>query len=153
MAIELAKDYILTANTIIFGPLNISGFGDEGAVEYAAAVEDDGEVITGTDGGAVVNWSLDYSATATLSLRETARSYRELGELLRQQRLLIQGGQAPPNYKWVHIDGINGDKIEVAGARIIAGPGLTKTGRFSNRPFKIFLPDAKAQMSYGTLLR
>lgn len=153
MAIELAKDYILTANTFIFGPLNLSGFGDEGAVEYAAVVEDDAEVITGQDGGSVLNWSLDYGAIATISVRETARTYRELGELLRQQRLLIQGGQAPPNYKWVHIDGINGDKIEVTGARIIGGPGLTKTSRFSNRAFKVFLPDAKAQMAYGTLLR
>lgn len=153
MAIELAKDYILTANTVIFGPLNISGYGDEGALEYAAAVEDDAEIITGLDGGSVANWSLDYSVIVTVSLRETARCYRELGELLKLQRLLIQGGQAPPTYKWVHIDGINGDKIEVADARIIGGPGLTKTGRFSNRAFKIFLPDAKAQMSYGTLLR
>ena len=150
---ELAKEYVLAANTFIFGPLNLSGWGDEGAVEYAPTTEDDAEIVTGNDGGSVLNWSMDSGVIATLSVRETSRTYRELGALLQAQRLLISQGQPSVPMPWTHIDGFNGDELSVPDARIISGPGLTKTNRFSNRPFKIFLPNAKLAMKYGTLNR
>lgn len=149
---ELAKDYVLASNTFILGPINISGFGDEGAVEYAATTEDDAEVVSGYDGGAVINWNLDHGIIATLSLRETSRTYREIGALLQAQRLLISQGQPVAPLPWLHIDAFNGDKLSVPDARIIGGPGLTKTNRFSNRPFKVYLPNAKLLMKYGNLI-
>lgn len=150
---ELAKEYVLAANTFIFGPLNLSGFGDEGAVEYAAIAEDDAEIVTGYDGGATINWILDNGVIATISVRETARTYRELGALLQAQRLLISQGLPSVPQPWTHLDAYNGDNLSVPDARIISGPGLTKTNRFSNRPFKIFLPNGKLLMKYGTLNR
>ena len=149
---ELAKDYSLSANTFILGPLNLSGFGEEGAVEYAPIAEDDAEIVTGYDGGATINWILDGGVIATISVRETARTYRELGGLLQAQRLLIAQGLPSVPYPWTHIDAFNGDKISVPDARIIGGPGLTKTNRFSNRAFKVFLPNAKQLMRYGTTI-
>lgn len=149
---ELAKEYVLASNTFILGALNLSGFGDEGAVEYAATTEDDAEIVTGYDGGSVINWSQDGGVIATVSVRETSRTYRELGALLQAQRLLLSQGLPSVPYPWTHIDAFNGDKISVPDARIISGPGLTKTNRFSNRPFKIFLPNAKQLMRYGTTI-
>jgi hypothetical protein len=150
---DLSKEYSLAANTFIFGPLNLSGFGDDGAVEYAPIAEDDAEIVTGYDGGATVNWILDFGVIATISLRETARSYRELGALLQAQRLLVSQGQPSAPYPWTHIDAFNGDNLSIADARLIGGPGLSKTNRFSVRPFKVFLPNAKQLMRYGTAIR
>ncbi len=148
---DLLHESSLAANTAILGPLNLSGYGDEGALEYAPTSEDDVEVVAGYDGGVVANHILDDSVILTISVRETSRTYRELGALLQLQRAARSRGQAVPRYPWRHIDALNGDEVNVAATIFVGGPGLTKTNRFSNRPFKLLLPNAKLSFRYGLL--
>lgn len=149
MPFQTGQIYNLNANTFIFGPLNISGFGDDGAVEYTFLSEDDFEIIVGYDGATVANAIQNYAGIAEIKVKETSRTYRELGALLQIQRLAARNGQPIPRYNWRHSDSINGDGLNDGGCLIVGGPGLTKTNRFSVRPFKILLPNAKSLITYG----
>lgn len=151
MAFNTDAPYNLNANTFIFGPVNISGFGDDGAVEYTALSEDDVETIVGYDGTATPNMIQSWALIAEIKVRETSQTYAALGALLQIQRQAAANGIAIPRYPWLHIDGQSGDEVSDTSCLFTAGPGLTKANRYSVRSFKILIPNGKRTILYGPL--
>lgn len=149
MAISTDALYNLASNTFIFGPVNISGFGDDGAVEYTALSEDDIETVVGYDGTATPNAILSWAWIAEIKVREGSATYKALGALLQAQRLAIAQGLTVPRYAWYHKDGTNGDEVKDTNCIITAGPTMSKTNRYSVRSFKILIPNAKLNALYG----
>lgn len=151
MPINRDKVYNLLTSTFIFGPVNISGFGDDGAIEYVASSENDMEVIGGYDGTSTPNAILDWALIAEVKVREGSSSYKALGALLQLQRQQVATGQPVTRYPWFHADSSNGDQIQDTDCLFVAGPTLTKTNRYSVRSFKILIPNGKRNMIYGAL--
>lgn len=146
------RPYNIKGNTVILGALNLGGAGDDGWLEYAALSEDDVEVIVGQLGDVTSSAIHNPAMTVTIKVKETTKTYAELGQLLEAQRAAVARGDAMPVLPWLHQDAINGDSCDEPEAHFLSGPGLTKTQRASVREFKILLPNAKNNMRYGAKL-
>jgi len=79
------KTYDLASVFLLIGGYQIGGFGEDGAVsfEYGKPVA---SAKVGGDGQAVVSRNNDYSMTATITVMESSKSYKDLFTLYSAQQ-------------------------------------------------------------------
>jgi len=138
--------YDFTANDLIIGGLEITGFGEDGSIEYEFQT-DIWEHASGADGHVAISRQNDYRVVVTVTVMEGSRGYKYLTELVAQQTRTAQ--TAPPPMAYLHRDRINGDEIKGANAVFLTWPTPNKSRSASEREFTILLPHAALNMALG----
>ena len=143
--LEIPRFYNFKANIITFNGLEITGFGDDGGVEYEMGDDIHRDAST-ADGETIVSRVNDARLYATFTVMETSRGYRILSELLREQ---LSVETAIPPLPYIHIDPINGDVVRSSHAVFMQHPSPSKARDEGTREFRILLPYAAYSMELG----
>lgn len=130
------KTYDFKHVRLVIGTRTITGFGEDGGVEVEPN-SDVAEFSVGADGEVTVSVSNDKSMIATITVRESSRGYRELGELLTTQEQL--GGRIP-GYVFNLFDEISGEKVTDGSAVFLGRPTVSKNKTVGDREFRVLLP-------------
>jgi len=138
------KTYDLASVFLLIGGYQIGGFGEDGAVsfEYGKPVA---SAKVGGDGQAVVSRNNDYSMTATITVMESSKSYKDLFTLYSAQ----QEEEAFERLEFRMEDEINGDKVADQYCAFLELPAPNKARSASEREFKVFLPNARKTLKLG----
>ena len=138
------KTYDFRQVTLVIGGFDIGGYGDDGGidVEWGADV---GEMSVGIDGEATFSADNNESATVTITVKETSRSYRDLAGLYTTQK-----AQRPIEaLNFLMRDAINGDEVKDRFAAFLSLPGMSKGKTAGERVFVLALPNARANAKFG----
>lgn len=138
------KTYDLMSVFLLVGGYRIGGYGEEGGIDVEWS-SDLVETSVGADGQATASRSNDASATVTITVKETSRSYRDLATLMAAQQ--SQEAILPLQFRLK--DDRNGDKINDDNAVFINRPGVSKKKKAGEREFKLFLPNAGESAAFG----
>jgi hypothetical protein len=141
------KTYDLRRVILIIGGFEISGYDDDGAIEYENGAPI-GEMTSGADGHATFSRNNDGTLTATISVKETSKSYRDLAGLLEAQE--AQGEILPLPYMMRDLN--NGDEVKAQYATFLERPVSSKGKGAGSRDFKIGLPNAARTQKHGTAI-
>lgn len=140
------KTYDLRAVALIVGGIEISGYGEDGAIEFEH-VSPIAEHAAGADGSVVVSRNNDGRMIARITLLETSKSYRDLAGLLTAQN--AQPAILPHNF--IMIDAVNGDRVSDQFAAFLSRPAPSKGKAVGSRVFELLLPNAGKTAIYGAL--
>lgn len=143
--LEMLKTYDFTENDVVLGGHRLSGYGEDGGVEYEQASEI-GDHVAGADGQVTFSRNNDKRVIATITVMETSRAYQVLAELLRAQQ--AQTEIEPLTY--LHRDNINGDQVQSKYAVFLNRPNPSKERTAGEREFQVLLPYAADKMQLGT---
>lgn len=138
------KTYDLKYVTLIVGGMLISGYGEEGGIEFEYS-QDIGEVTASADGSPTFSRFNNGIVLCTITVRESSDSYRDLGMLLNAQQLQMEIQPLP----FLMNDLINGDNIADQYAVFVQRPGLNKAQEVGDRSFVLALPTAAHTILYG----
>lgn len=145
----MARYYNLKANTLVIGGVVVSGFGDDGGIEY----ENNSELVElsmGADGDPTFSELNDDTLIATITLKESSPSYRALAELLKTQLTTRRTTGTIDPLAYLHRDPVNGDIVQCFEAVFMSRPTPSKGRTAGDREFKIALPHAAADALYGS---
>lgn len=137
--------YNFKSNIVLVGGLRISGYDDDGGVEYEFPEDIHSHTAT-ADGHTVISRFNDERVQATITLKETSRGYRLLADLLQQQREMSEGLLEIP---YTHKDPIIGDIITSRHTVFLNYPEPTKEREAGNREFQLLLPEAASNIEFG----
>lgn len=129
------KMYDLKAVALIIGGFTITGYGDDGGMEIEPNA-DVAEFAVGADGEVTVSRTNDKSMIATITVRETSRGYRILGELLAAQ----EAATPIPSLPFLMQDPISGERVTDENAVFLGRPTIAKGRTAGDREFRILLP-------------
>lgn len=138
------KTYDLKAVYLLVGGYRIGGFGEQGAVsfEYGSNLV---ETTISADGQGTVSRSNDDSMTATITVMETSKSYKDLAALM-----VAQQAQSPiTRLEFLMKDDINGDKVSARHAVFTMRPKPNKAKKVGEREFELWLPNAGENAQFG----
>lgn len=138
------KTYDLKSVYLLVGGYRIGGFGEEGAIafEYGADLV---EPTVSADGQGTVSRSNDDSMTATVTVMETSKSYKDLAALL-----IAQQAQSPiTRLEFMMKDEINGDKVSGRYAVFLNRPTPNKGKKVGEREFKLWLSNSGETAEFG----
>lgn len=138
------KTYDLASVYLLVGGYRLGGFGEEGGIEFEYGA-DIGETKVGADGQATFSRNNNDSMTATITLMETSKSYRDLAALMQAQI----DAETIEALSFRMEDEINGDKVSARYATFLTRPTPNKGRAAGERQFKIFLPNAAAEAKFG----
>lgn len=144
LGLELLKTYDFKENDIVVGGHRLSGFAEDGGVEYDMA-SDIAEHISGADGQVTASKNNDNRMVATITVMETSRAYAVLAELMQSQQQSKTYGPLP----YLHRDNINGDLVKSKYAVFLNRPGPSKARAAGEREFRILLPYAADKVKFG----
>lgn len=130
------KTYDFKHVRLVIGTRTLTGYGEDGGIEVEPN-SDVAEFSVDADGGVTVSVSNDKSMIATITVRESGRGYRELGELLATQEAL--GGRIP-GYSFAMFDEISGETVSDGAAVFIGRPTISKNKTVGDREFRLLLP-------------
>ena len=134
-----AKTYDLRHVYALVGVYDISGYGEDGSIEFEW-MEDLGELTVGSDGEEIVfSRNNNNVLTVTITLMETSTAYRDMMGLMAAQQALIAIVPLP----FMMIDANNGDSVVDSYAVFLTRSAPSKGKKAGSREFKIALPDPK----------
>lgn len=139
------KTYDLKAVYLTIGGYRIGGYGASGGVSMAYGA-DIATPTVGADGEAAVSRSNDNSMTATITVMETSKSYRDLATLQAAQ----MAQEAITRLEFSLEDEINGDKFSDQYAVFLNRPDVAKGKGVGERVFKVFLGSAAETAKFGS---
>lgn len=145
----MARYYNLKANSLVIGGIVISGYGDDGGIEY----ENNSELMEmamGADGDPTFSELNDDTLIATITLKESSPSYAALAGLLKTQLDARRASGTIVPLAYHHRDPVNGDIVQCFEAVFMARPTPSKGRTAGDREFKIALPHAAADALYGS---
>lgn len=136
---------LLNGVDLILGGFDISGYGEDGAVEIEAA-EDVATPSFSADGQATVSRTNNNALYVNITVRETSRSYRDLAGMWRTQE-----NQTPiERLEFLLRDRINGDEVRDQYAAFLQVPTPSKAKAAGDRVFRLLLPNARSTMKLGS---
>ncbi len=143
----ILHSYSLMDVFLTVGGIPISGYGaDEGVVIEPSA--DIVEITTGATGLDVASRINNFGATMQITVLEAARSYRDLGALMKAQELEV-GAILPLAVQMIDI--VNGDKISASHGVFLSRPEMSKRSRVGTRVFGLYLPNGMRNAEFGVL--
>lgn len=141
------KTYDLKAVHLVIGGYLISGYGADGGIEFEFGAPV-GEFSVGADGQGTFSRNNDPSMTATITVMETSRAYRDLATLAR-----AQAAATPiPALSFLCRDTVNGDSVSDPNAIFVETPAPSKGKAAGERVFVIVLPNGREDATYGELI-
>lgn len=129
------KKYNFANQSIIVGGRNLTGFDDDGTVEYEPQSGRWSHSV-GSDGQTTISRVNDPRVIATLTVKETGKAYEILAQLHAQQRAIDPD---PVTYK--HRDPFVGDRVNSGSAYFLNNPTIEKAKEAGSREFTILLPN------------
>ena len=141
------KTYKLSNVYLLLGGYRIGGFGESGGVEFEYGA-DLGEATVGADGQTTFSYSNDNTMTATITVMETSKSYKDLAALMQAQ----VAQEVISRLEFLMNDEVNGDKISDKYATFVTRPTPNKAKKAGERVFKILLPNAGETAKFGALI-
>lgn len=138
--------YDFTANDLIIGGLEVTGFGEDGSIEYDFQ-GDIYEHASGADGHVAISRQNDYRMVVTVTVMENSQGNRYLAELVAQQTRVAQ--LAPPPMPYLHRDRISGDEIKSPNAVFLTWPSPNKARSAGTREYTILLPHGAINLAFG----
>lgn len=142
------KTYDLRRVYLLIGGYQIGGYGADGGIELEWA-EDIGEGVVGADGLGTFSRSNNKAATVTVTVMETSQSYRDLATLMATQEAETEIS----GLGFLLKDDINGDKVAEQYPVFLSRPGISKTKKAGERQFKLWLPNAAENTTFGGNIR
>lgn len=137
---------------LIIGGVIVGGYDDEGGVEYEPA-NDINEMTVGADGEATNSHITNDMVVATITLKETSKSYRDLMELAQEQwRTQRTPGGGAGAVSYTHFDPSTGDEIRERQAIFLNRPGQNKTRTAGSREIRMALPYALRNTKFASLI-
>lgn len=133
------RTYNLKLVTLIVGSNIITGYGDDGGIEFEVA-SDIFDDSVGADGEVTASYNNDQRVYATITMKENSEGCRLLDEAMRAQITAARSG-AIPSLRFYMRDPINGDEISTNNAAFKTRPGPSKAKAAGTREFVILLPD------------
>ena len=150
MTTKAVRFYNFEKVKLIIGGLIIGEFDEDGGIEFEFN-SDLNEPSVGADGTVTISHLNDNMVTATITLKETSRSYRDLADLVEVQVALQRAGTlgAVP---FGCIDPITGDEIFEDKAIFLNRPTPSKAKMAGAREFRVLLPYAGDNIAFGELI-
>jgi hypothetical protein len=141
------KTYDLNAVYLLIGGYQIGGYGADGGieVEWTSPI---GEMTIGADGLGTFSRNNDASASVTITVMETSRSYRDLATLMQAQ----DAEESISALGFLLRDEVNGDEIAEEYPVFTDRPGVSKTKKAGERVFKLNLPSAALNTKFGSAI-
>lgn len=139
------KTYDFALVLLIIGGFEISGYGDDGGIdyEYPSASNEHG---VGADGHVTVSRTNDNRMIAHVTVKESSKSYRDLAALERIQRAQPTILPLPFIMRCL----TTGDEVSDQYAAFLQIPTPSKGKNATDRVFDILLPNGKANAKFGT---
>lgn len=139
------KTYDFDRVLLIIGGFEISGYGDDGGIEYEypSPVLEHG---AGADGQVTVSRTNDNRVIAHVTVKETSKAYRDLATLAKAQA--AQPSIAPLPYLMRCVT--TGDEMSDQYAAFLNVPTPSKARTAGDRVFDILLPNGRATMKLGS---
>lgn len=143
---QVTKTYNLAAVQLIVGTVDISGYSDDGGIEFenAAALF---ETTVGSDGEDVssrVNNEVQY---VNISLMETTRAYMLLAAMMQLQLTLVDSKLPIAPLPFMLVDPLTGDVCSAAYVTFMDRPSMSKGATVGERVFRLKL--SKPMFIYG----
>lgn len=139
-----AGTYDLTSVMLLIGGIQVTGFSDGDVITFTHP-EALTEMTVGADGLPVANKLANDHMEAEISVLPTSEAYTLIYELLVAQHPPGPGVKIPP-LEFLCKDTINGETISTDSAIFLTRPDVTMGKTIGERVFKLFLPDAGANM-------
>lgn len=149
---QRSKFYNFANNQIIVGGISIGGFEEDGGVEYefGSDIEED---AVGADGEVTFSHLNDDRLYVNIRLKETSKSYNDLGGLLLAQLTARRNlGAALFQVPYLHIDPNTGDEVASGEAIFMHRVGPNKGRVAGERVFRLCLPYGARNIVNGLLL-
>ncbi len=145
---EITKTYNLAAVSLTVGGRDISGYSEDGGIEWEEAA-DLYEDTTGSDGEDVSSRINNNTAFVNISLMETSNAYRLLAELM-EEHLAANDAKLPiPTSPFQLSDPMTGDTASAAMVTFMTRPLMSKGATVGERVFRLKL--SKPTRSWGAL--
>jgi hypothetical protein len=139
------KTYDFSRVLLIVGGFEISGYGEDGGIEFEYP-SDTLEHVAGADGQVTVSRTNDNRMIAHITVMETSRAYRDLATLARTQAAQLAIGPLPFLMRCL----TTGDEVPEQFAAFIQLPTPNKAKTAGERVFDILLPNAKKLAKFGS---
>ena len=148
MAGTIGKTYNIKTVSLIIGGRSISGYGDGGGITFDRDA-DFFESSVGADGEHVMSRINNDNLTVTITLKETAKGYRDLAALMQSQLLVVDLGGPIVPLSFLMVDPLNGDSVSALYVTFLGPPTPSKANVAGEREFTLVL--TKAVVTYGLL--
>ena len=131
-------------NLILIGTHRIGGWSEDGGIEYELAA-DTYEDVNGAYGQTTISQLNDPRMYATITVKESSKSYGILYGLWKAQKALL----VKPALPFSHRDLLNGDEVSDPQCVFISPPTPSKGRTAGDREFRILLPNGVDLMVLG----
>lgn len=151
MASKTARFYNFERVRVFVGGIRVGGYDDDGGIEFEFD-EDINAPSVGADGEVTFSHNNNDMMVATITLKETSRSYRQLSDLIQVQTAAQRtgGGLAAVSFSLFDLE--TGDQVTEGQAVFLNRPSPSKSKQAGSREIRLGLPYAARDLQFGQFL-
>ena len=151
MASRTTRFYNFERVRVFVGGLRVGGYDDDGGIEIEFN-SDINEPTVGADGEVTFSHINDDMAVATITLKETSRSYQQLSALATAQLSSQRSGGGLAAVTFGMFDLETGDEITEGSAVFLNTPNISKNKQAGSREIRLGLPYARRDIKFAEFL-